>query len=166
MNIQVAMKFTPTEEQFEAAKEYAVYAYLNAFNKTDVQNSFGIPSVYYFGLWNDHVLMAITLLDTDCRRKAIKNEINELDTIIIFREFVSETKVIKIVILIECHFLKVRITKYIHGHGVRHEDIKLDNIMFRGHQGFIIGIHFKSIQTTLGSKCKKLKKTISFQFRF
>lgn len=85
------MKFTPTEEQFKAAREYAVYKYLDAVNNTGVEN-FGIPSVYYFGLWDDYVLMAITLLDVDCMKKAKKRQINELDTIIIFREFVSKMK--------------------------------------------------------------------------
>lgn len=89
--MELAMKFTPMEEQFEAAKEYVIYNYLDAVNNTGVEK-FGIPSVHYFGLWEDHVLMAITLLDADCMKKARNNEINELDTIIIFREFVSLTK--------------------------------------------------------------------------
>lgn len=90
-NSGVAMKFTPTEEQFEAAKEYAAYKYLDAVNNTGVEQ-FGIPSVHYFGLWDDYVLMAITLLDVNCMNKAKNHQINQLDTIIIFREFVSKMK--------------------------------------------------------------------------
>lgn len=39
-NMEVAMKFTPEEEQFEAAKEYAIYTYLNAVNNTVVSIAF------------------------------------------------------------------------------------------------------------------------------
>lgn len=89
------MKFTPTDEQFEAAKEYAIYTYLDAINNTDVER-YGIPSVHYFGLWDDYVLMAITLLDANCMKKSKNGQLNELDMIIIFREFVSKTKALPI----------------------------------------------------------------------
>lgn len=140
--VMIAMKFTPEEDKENAKKEYEMYTYLDAINNASVE-AYGIPSVYYYGQWNDCYLMAITLLDTKSYKMYGPNGINHVDVLIVFREFVSKFKVLLMNTIIKnsnYHFyLKVRITKYLHSHGVCHNDIKLDNIMFRNHQGFIIG---------------------------
>lgn len=130
------MKFTNFEKGRAAEIEYELYTCLRAINNATVEE-YGIPSVYYYGHWNDHILMAITFLDTEIKTKSLKNgQLNEADVLILFREF-------------------VRISKYIHGHGICHSDINEENIMFRKHQGFIIG-EWKSL-------LKMLK--IKFQFK-
>lgn len=67
-----------------------MYTYLNAINNETVER-YGIPSVYYYGVWNNHYLMAITLLDSEFKRHADAGKLNELDLLIICREFVSKT---------------------------------------------------------------------------
>lgn len=86
---EVAMKFTPSKFEKSALDEYEIYTYLNAINNTSVE-MYGIPSVYYFGRWNDYVLMAITLLDTKFDKVFSSEKIIELDVLIMFREFVSD----------------------------------------------------------------------------
>lgn len=143
------MKFTTTAQQkfVDAAEtEYKMYTYLNAINNSDIEMC-GIPSVYYYGQWEDHILMAITLLDSPVTFPSEFDSINELDVLIIFREFVSRTKIAytsesqsSLIIYLNLLFLmKVRISKYIHSRGVFQNDIKLENMMFRRNQGFIIG---------------------------
>lgn len=77
------MKFTPPEDECNAEREFEVYTYLESINQTD-KEAYGIPTVYYYGRWEGCVLMAITLLDK------LKNyQMNSMDILIIFREFVS-----------------------------------------------------------------------------
>lgn len=85
---EVAMKFTPVEHEFYAKHEYEIYACLDAINNTKIE-AFGIPSVYYYGRWNGHILMAITLLDTKLNAEQSDHQLNEADILIIFLEFVS-----------------------------------------------------------------------------
>lgn len=87
---EVAMKFTPPKFERSAINEYEIYTYLNAINNASVE-MYGIPTVYYFGKWNDYVLMAITLLDTKFDKIFASDKIIELDVLIMFREFVSST---------------------------------------------------------------------------
>ncbi|XP_031622978.1 uncharacterized protein LOC116340563 [Contarinia nasturtii] len=121
---EVAMKFTSSEGKLEARREYEIYSYLDAINNTAIESK-GIPSVYYFGEWEDYTLMAITLLDPVFTKKINAKDIDETDILIISREF-------------------VRITKYIHSRGIHHNDIKYGNIMFRKHQCFIIDYNLAS----------------------
>lgn len=86
---EVAMKFTEENYKYEAAKEYKMYTYLHAINNELVEQ-YGIPTVYYFGKWANFFLMAITLLDTSV--KSIIGNVNELDGLIMFRDFVSKIK--------------------------------------------------------------------------
>lgn len=88
---EVAMKFTPSHDENFAIREYEMYTYLNAIDNETVE-VYGIPSVYYFGKWNNYVLMGISLLDTTSDRIFKTNKINELDILIMFREFVSITE--------------------------------------------------------------------------
>lgn len=82
------MKFTLSVNTENAMKEYEIYTYLNAINNADVER-YGIPAVYFYGTWDVYVMMAITLLDAAFNVTAKKGEINELDILIIFQEFVS-----------------------------------------------------------------------------
>lgn len=84
----VAMKFTPEENKDNALKEYEMYTYLGAINNASTETC-GIPSVYYYGQWNGCYLMAITLLDTESYQMRGPNGINQVDVLIVFREFVS-----------------------------------------------------------------------------
>lgn len=89
------MKFTTTAYKHcvnVAENEYKMYSYLNAINNSTIE-TYGIPSVYYYGRWEGYILMAITLLDSPVKVSFKSDEINELDVLIIFREFVSRTKV-------------------------------------------------------------------------
>lgn len=85
---EVAMKFTKSSDEFKAAMEYEIYASLNAINKPDVER-FGIPAVYYYGKWENYILMAITLLDSKFSPNPKSSAINEVDVLILFQEFVS-----------------------------------------------------------------------------
>lgn len=81
------MKFTPFEKGAMAEREYEMYTYLNAINNPNVER-YGIPAVYYDGTWNDHVLMAITLLDTEFGRRRVGRGLNDVDVMILARDFV------------------------------------------------------------------------------
>lgn len=85
------MKFTISEYIAEATNEFEIYSYLNAVKNPSVE-AFGIPSVYYCGRWNGYILMAITYLDSEIKKKSDKGKVNNVDVMIIFREFVSYIK--------------------------------------------------------------------------
>lgn len=84
----VAMKFTPASLHLNAEHEYRIYTWLGAINNTEVEK-FGIPSVYWYGWWNNHVLMAMTLLDSEFHTRCKKNQVTDVDILIVFREFVN-----------------------------------------------------------------------------
>lgn len=90
-NVEVAMKFTSSEYEAEATREFEIYSYLNAVKNSSVE-AFGIPSVYYCGRWNGYILMAITSLDSEIKKKSDEGKVNNVDVMIIFREFVSIEK--------------------------------------------------------------------------
>lgn len=83
------MKFTPSMFKLQATREYEMYTYLNAINDTRIEK-YGIPSVHYFGVWDDYILMAITLFNSKCNVKT--GPINEVDGLIVCRDFVSRSK--------------------------------------------------------------------------
>lgn len=88
---EVAMKFTTSANRYQAisaAKEYAIYSYLNAVNSSNIE-MYGIPKVYYYGRWQGYILMALTLLDSRVEVSSKSHRINVLNVLIIFREFVS-----------------------------------------------------------------------------
>lgn len=84
--IEVAMKFTSI--QGYADREYKMYTYLNAINNPEVEN-YGVPTIYYYGTWNDHKMMAMTLLDFSIDYKFITKKLTKIDLLIMLREFVS-----------------------------------------------------------------------------
>lgn len=87
------MKFTAPEDASYAIHEYKMYIHLNAITNPNIEH-YGTPGVYYYGQWNDFVLMAITSLDNDFERKWKRRQVNEVDILIIFREFVSLVPII------------------------------------------------------------------------
>lgn len=107
--------------------EYLMYTYMKAINNVTVEN-YGVPAVhYYYADWEGCTLLALSLLEPEYTQIVTTPDIrlNDLDALIIMREF-------------------VRITKYIHSNGVCHGDVHMDNMMFRKNQGFIIGISIGS----------------------
>lgn len=136
----VAMKFTRSDDNEDIANEYKMYTYLNAINNSTVE-SYGIPSVYFYGSWRDYVLMAISLIDPNFNNNY---RFYDVDILIVFREFVSHTVsptqiyIFLKFLLIIC--LQLRISKYIHSRGIHHNDISLSNFMFRRDRGFIVGL--------------------------
>lgn len=83
------MKFMPHGNRKFADNEYEMYRCLDAINNSKIE-AYGIPCVYYYGQWNAHTLMAITLLDTKLDAKPPKHPVNEADILIIFLEFVCK----------------------------------------------------------------------------
>lgn len=81
---EVAMKFTPPEDECNAQREFEVYTCLESINQTN-KEAYGIPTVYYYGRWEGSIMMAITLLDSKLKDYQLKN----MDILLIFREFVS-----------------------------------------------------------------------------
>lgn len=82
------MKFTHIDLKETAEKEYKIYSYLNAINNSTVE-AYGIPSIYYYGTWKDHVMMAMTLLDAPLDKKMKQQQLNEVDLMIVFQQVVS-----------------------------------------------------------------------------
>lgn len=87
----VAMKISPVYMlQSLTANEYDLYAYLKAIDNSTVEN-YGIPAVYYYGVWNNCTMLAITLLQTPVSNiiNAPGFRLTDVDTFILFREYVS-----------------------------------------------------------------------------
>lgn len=84
--MEVAMKFTFHKSRTQ--HKYKIYTYLNAINNPNVE-AFGVPSILYYGTWNNHTMMAMTLLDPTFHVRFDNNEFNEIDYLIIVREYVS-----------------------------------------------------------------------------
>lgn len=85
---EVAMKVTLPNDRVDAKHEYEIYSYLHAINNSAIE-AYGIPSVYYYGHWNGCYLIAITLMDTKFNERCQLRYVNEVDILIISREFVS-----------------------------------------------------------------------------
>lgn len=100
----VAMKISPTlnindprlspEEQLPFRKahivnEYRMYSYLKAINNSKSE-AYGIPTVYYYGEWEDCNLLALTLLDSEFMYDSSINS-KDIDVFITLREYVSRT---------------------------------------------------------------------------
>lgn len=122
----VAMKFVPSElAKVEIETEYTIYTYLNAIQNSTVEK-YGIPAVYHYGKWKEFTMLGVTLLDSQFTRLYMHIldtpglAMSYIDILIVFREF-------------------VKVTKYMHSHGVCHNDIKRDNMMFRKNNLFLFG---------------------------
>lgn len=118
-NMEVAMKFSPIESFDTSEIEYATYSYLNAIDNSGVLKD-GIPTIHYYGTWNNYKLMAMTLLDSKYQQKVKTGHINASDLLIACREF-------------------VKIIKHIHSKGIIHNDSTIENIIIQNGQGFIYG---------------------------
>ncbi|XP_031628619.1 uncharacterized protein LOC116344287 [Contarinia nasturtii] len=133
----VAMKFSPTFKE-DIENEYAMYTYLGAINNSTVEN-YGIPTVYYYGKWEDCSMIAITPLDPQFNQieenPEKRSSLTDVDIFIICREY-------------------VRISKFIHSRGVCHCDSHLGNIMFRGNKGFIIDFNSATELTADSEDCR------------
>lgn len=86
---EVAMKFTPLIHEEKAKREYEIYTYLNAIDNPIVEE-YGIPSVYYYDTWKTYTLIVITLFDPGFELRVRFGRINNLDLLIMCREFVSD----------------------------------------------------------------------------
>lgn len=82
------MKFTPLRIQIFASEEFKIYSYLNAINNDTVEE-YGVPAVFYYGRWDDYILMAITLLDPEFNKNFEDRLFDEADALIVIQQFVS-----------------------------------------------------------------------------
>lgn len=89
----VAVKFIESSNKASAEQEYRIYSYLHAIDNSTVER-FGIPTVYYYGKWEDFIVIAITL----CNRGSLNDYCDDFDleiplnNLIVFRQFVSFTR--------------------------------------------------------------------------
>lgn len=144
-NRPVAIKFVKDHQDQCCQREIEALSYLKAYKNESVEQ-FGIPVVYYYGRWQMYILTALTKLDNDLFEMSRYSTLrqNPLDVLILFRDFVSFLRLYRkseytILSIICFGFVQVFQSKYIHSHGVRHDDIKPGNIMVRGSQSFLIG---------------------------
>lgn len=86
---QYAVKMTYPMYEADARKEYEMYTYLKAIDNSDVEQ-YGIPAIYYYGVWRGLAVMAMTLFDSEFGKSMEEKKFEELDVLIMFREFVSK----------------------------------------------------------------------------
>lgn len=84
---EIVMKFTKLENKELAEAEYEMYTYLDAIDKPEVE-LYGIPAVYYYGQWQgqDLIMMGLTLLDKKVKTKQLLE--NDVNILIVLRDFV------------------------------------------------------------------------------
>lgn len=89
---EYAIKITYPMYVSNARKEFEMYTYLHAINKSETE-AFGIPVIHYFGMWNKEIgnftVMAMTLCDSEFDKSMKSKNFEQLDIMIMFREFVS-----------------------------------------------------------------------------
>lgn len=95
---EYAIKITFPMYLAYAQKEFDMYTYLRAVNRTETE-AFGIPVIYYYEMWKveeNLAVLAMTLLDPEFGssvKKTMENkQFEPLDILIIFREFVSSSR--------------------------------------------------------------------------
>lgn len=127
----VAMKMSPISMmEDDTLSEYLMYTHMKAINNETVED-YGIPAVhYYYADWEGCTLLALSLLEPQYTQliETPGIRLSDLDMLIVMREF-------------------VRISKYIHGNGVCHGDMSVNNMMFRRNQGFVIGRFGEAIRS-------------------
>lgn len=87
---EYAIKITYPMYVAEARKEFEMYTYLHAINKSETE-SFGIPVIYYYDMWkkqDNFTVMAMTLFDPEFGKTMENKKFEQLDIMIMFREFV------------------------------------------------------------------------------
>lgn len=82
------MKFTLSCPGADAKHEYEIYSYLNAINNTEIEK-YGIPCIYYYGQWKECQMIGMSLLGTEFNNRYKHLDVNDLDVLILCREFVS-----------------------------------------------------------------------------
>lgn len=91
---EVAMKFIPDAYENYAKIEHNAYIALGAVNNTENQRilneAYGIPTLYHFGRWKNYFMLGITLLDSEFAHRKENKQLNIVDILIVFREFVSQ----------------------------------------------------------------------------
>lgn len=154
------MKFTTIKNRDESDREFEIYSYLDAIDNELVEQ-FGICNIYYYGDWTSEwntkfKLMIFTYLSGNLAWPARQDYFNSsigkngLNTLILFRDFVSicgqrkSNYFLTRLMFIHSNLLKVRTSKYMHNHGVRHDDIKPDNIMIHRGRGYLIDFNLSS----------------------
>lgn len=111
--------------------------------------------VYYRGQWGKFTLTAITKLDKDLYNLADEEHHleNPLDILILIRNFVSHYQIRQMLTLSNwkpstvCSmfgFLQILQSKYMHSCGIRHDDIKPDNIMVQKWRSYLIDFNMSS----------------------
>lgn len=89
-NRTVAIKFSSNKRSAECQREFEMYNYLKAYKNVSVER-YGIPVIYYYGRWNDYIVIAMTKLDKDL--VDVTNDEHELrkplDVLLLIRNFVS-----------------------------------------------------------------------------
>lgn len=86
--MEVAMKFTPYNKRSSAEREYRIYTYLNAINNRMVE-CYGISSIHFYGRWENFIMMAMNLFDSEFHERTKNRTITEVDLLILFQEFVN-----------------------------------------------------------------------------
>lgn len=82
------MKFTLPCPGADAKHEYEIYSYLGAINNTNIEN-YGIPCIYYYGQWEECQMIGMSLLNPEFNIRYKSLKVNDLDVLILCREFVS-----------------------------------------------------------------------------
>lgn len=92
-NKEIAMKFTPLAEKKAADDEYEMFSYLHAINDPEVEK-YGIPAVYYYGVWNQLIMTGFSLLDNNLVELVDSKEFFESDVnvLLVLRNFVSKKR--------------------------------------------------------------------------
>lgn len=95
---EYAIKITYPMYVTEARKEIEMYTYLHAIKKSENSmleletKSEIIPVIYYYGMWKERenfTVMAMTLFDPEFGISIENKRFEQLDIMIMFREFVS-----------------------------------------------------------------------------
>lgn len=85
--IPVAIKFIKKTDLEFAQREYEMYSYMKAINKTDVEK-YGIASVYYYGRWKGFIVSAYTGLEDTLAHRIEIGRVETYDILFVIQQFV------------------------------------------------------------------------------
>lgn len=90
INKEIVVKFTPLAEKKAADEEYEMFSYLHAINNPEVEKC-GIPAVYYYGEWEQLIMMGFSILENDLDKLVDSKQFFESDVnvLLVLRDFVS-----------------------------------------------------------------------------